>query len=166
VEVAGAVAGGDVVGDFLVEGDQADGVALHGEEVGERGGAGAGVFDLGVLQRAVAHGATQVDQEVAAEVGFFLEALDVVPVGAGVEAPVEVAGVVAGDVLAVLAEFDGEAVVGAAVEAGKEALDDDAGAELEALDPHEGLRVNEGGAAGGARVAAGRGGLGGGVSDD
>jgi len=80
---------------------------------------------------------------VAAEVGLLLEPLYVVAVTAGVEPPVEVARVVAGAVLAVLAELDREPVVRAAVQAAQEPLHDDLRAELEALDAHERRRIDE-----------------------
>ena len=137
-EVAGAVPRRQVVGDFVVEREQADGVALRGQEVGERRGERAGVVALGVLGRAVAHRAAHVDDEVAAQVRFVLEPLDVVAIGAGEEPPVEIARVVAGRVRAVLAELDGEAVVRTAMDAGVETFDDDAGAQLQVLDPHHG----------------------------
>jgi hypothetical protein len=44
--------------------------------------------------------------------------------------PVKVLDVVAGGVLAVLAELDGEAVEGTRVQAGEEALDDELGAQV------------------------------------
>ena len=90
------------------------------------------------VARAIAHRPAGVQHEVAAEVGLVLEPLDVVAVGAREEPPVEVAGVVARGVLAVLAELDREAVVGAAVDALDESLDGGPGPELEALDAHRG----------------------------
>src|SRR5205085_4053522 len=101
------------------------------EEVGQGGGRGAGVIDLGVGDGAVAHGPTQIDQQVAAEVGFVLETLDVIAVAAGEELPVKVARVVAGGVLAILAELDGETMVRAAMKSRKEPLHNDLGAELQ-----------------------------------
>ena len=50
-----------------------------------------------------------VEQDVADEVGFLLVLLDGVALGPAVALPVDVADVVAGDVLAVLDELDGEA---------------------------------------------------------
>ena len=56
------------------------------------------------------------------EVGLFLEFLDVVPVAARVDLPVERGQIVAGEVLPVLGELDAEAFVGTAVEPGQEPL--------------------------------------------
>ena len=54
---------------------------------------------------------------MAAEIGFVLEFFDVVAIGAGAETPIQVTRVIARSVLAVFGEFDGEAVIGAAMEA-------------------------------------------------
>ena len=63
-------------------------------------------------------------QQVADQVGLFLELLEVILVGAAEDLPVEIAEVVAGGVLAVLGELDREAVEGAAVNARDVSLDD------------------------------------------
>ena len=55
---------------------------------------------------------------------------DVVAVGAGEDGPIEVFEFVAGDVFAVLGEFDGEAFVGGFVQAGVDAFDDAADGEF------------------------------------
>jgi len=141
-EVAGPVARGEIVGDPVVEGDQADGVALAGEEVGDRGGGGPGIIPLGVRARAVAHRPAGVDDQVAAEVRLVLEPLDVVAVRAGEQLPVDVPGVVAGGVFAILAELDGEAVIGAPVDPLDEPLDRHPRPDLEALDAHQGPGVD------------------------
>ena len=61
--------------------------------------------------------------------------------GAAVDLPVDVLDVVAGDVLAVLGELDGEAVVGALVHAREVALDDQPGLQLQAA--HLGQRQRD-----------------------
>ena len=61
-------------------------------------------------------------------------------VGAGQHAVVEVPRVVAGRVLAVLGELDAEALVGAGVQTGDEALDHAPGDHREVLDAGQGLR--------------------------
>ncbi len=157
VELAGAVACGDEVADDVVEGDKADGVALFLEEEGEGGCEGGGVGGLGVADGAEVHGAAAVEDEMAAEVGFVLELLDVGAVGAGEDTPVDVAWIVAVGVLAVLGELDGEAVIGGAMDAGPEALDDGACAQLEAADGHECAGVDVGRVQG--KEMLGRGGL-------
>ena len=54
---------------------------------------------------------------MAIDVGFFLELLDVVAVGPGVDLPVDGGEIVAGQVLAVFGELDAEALERAAVQA-------------------------------------------------
>src|SRR6202022_3870530 len=56
---------------------------------------------------------------------------EIVFVGLGVDVPVEVLQVVAGDIPAVLGELDAEAVERASVQAGQETLDDELGAQVE-----------------------------------
>ena len=85
---------------------QADGVLLAQEQVAEAGGDGAGVVVLVERPAAVVHRLADVHDERAAQVGLFLELLDVEAVGLGPDLPVEVADVVAGGVLAVLHELD------------------------------------------------------------
>ena len=158
--MARAVTWSEVVGDPVLESDQPDRVALEREEVGDGGRRGAGVLTLAVIEGAIVHRPAGVQHDVAAQVRLVLEPLDVVAVGAGEEPPVEIAGVVPRRVLAVLAELDREAMVGAAVGALDETLDGCPGTELEALDAHQGTRVDErvrpgGGRRGGTRSAGG-----------
>lgn len=89
------------------------------------------------------HRPALVDDEVAAEVGFVLEFLDVVAIAPPEDAPVQITRIIAGDVLSVLGELDGKTVVGTAMEAGPESFDDDAGAELKTPEAHEGLGIDE-----------------------
>ena len=72
--------------------------------------------------------------QVRDEVRLLLVLLDVVAVGFPVDPPVQVAEIVAGGVLAVLGELDGEAFVRAAVQAGNEPLD-----RLAGLPHHQGV---------------------------
>ena len=103
--------------DAVVEGDQADGVALPVHQVRERRRQVRAVLELRHAARAVAHRRADVEQEVAPEVGLFLELLDVVAIGARVDLPVDRRQVVARDVLPVLGELDAEALERAAVQA-------------------------------------------------
>ena len=116
-----------------VERDQADRVLLVDHQVAEGGGQADGVLELGQLLavRCTAIDARQVHDQVAGDVRLGLELLDVVLVGLGVDVPVEVLEVVAGDVLAVLGELDREALERAGVQAGQEALDDELGPQVE-----------------------------------
>ena len=70
-------------------------VALQRQKIRERRGERAGVLGLGVAERAVAHRAAEIDQQMAAQVRLVLEPLDVVAVGAGVQPPVEIPRIVA-----------------------------------------------------------------------
>ena len=74
----------------------------------------------------VAHGVGAVDQQVGDDVGLLLVLLDDVLVGPAEHLVVEPAGVVAGDVGAVLDELDAETPAErAAVVAGQVAVDDE-----------------------------------------
>ncbi len=70
------------------------------------------------------HRIADIHDHVAAQVGFFLELLDVKLVGFGPDFPVEMANVVARRVVAVLDEFDRMAKERAAVHAGDETFHD------------------------------------------
>jgi hypothetical protein len=133
--------GRQVVAELGVEEPHADGVVLVDQEVGQGGGQVAGVGQLAQPVRGEGHRPRGVQQQVGAQVGLVLEELDVVLVGAGGDLPVEVAQVVAGGVGAVVEVLDGEPVVGAAVPAGQEALDDLPGHQLQLADAGEPLGV-------------------------
>ena len=112
--------------------DQADRVLLMDHQVAERRRQADGVLELGqLLPVGVGHRRAQVHDQVAGDVGLGLELLEVILVGLGVDVPVEVLEIVAGDVLAVLGELDGEALKRAGVQAGEEALDDELGPQIE-----------------------------------
>ena len=129
--------------------DQAAGVLLMQRQVRQGGGGHGGVVVLADERHpiaaadagAVAHGLAGVHQHPEGQVGFFLVLLEVEAAGAAVDLPVEVLEVVAGDVLAVLGELDGEAVIWALVHAGEIALDDEAGLQLQAAHLGEGERI-------------------------
>ena len=83
-----------------------------------------------------------IDEEEAAEIGFVFEFLDVVAVGAADEAPIDETGVVAGGVLAIFREFNGEPVKWAAMKAVPESFHNDAGAEFHVPDGHQRLGMD------------------------
>src|SRR5204863_2088773 len=130
-EMAGAMARGQVLADLLVKGEQTDGVALEVEEISQGRGESIGVLGFGVVERSVGHRPAVIDKQMAAQVGFVLKFLDEVPVAASVEAPVQVAGIVAGGILSVFCELDGETVIGTAVQPVPETLDDHPGAQFQ-----------------------------------
>ena len=124
--------GGRLAWMLRVERDQADRVLLVDHQVAQRRRQADGVLELGqLLAVGVGHRGAEVHHQVAGDVGLGLELLEVILVGLGVDVPVEVLEVVAGDVLAMLGELDGEALERAGVQAGQEALDDELGAQVE-----------------------------------
>ena len=129
------------VPDRGVEGDHPHGVPLVLQEVGERGAGGGGVVELPPALAGVAHGLRAVDDQRRLEVGLLLVLFDVEPVGLRPHLPVDVLDLVAGRVLAVAGELDGEAVVRALVLSGDEPFDDQPGPDVQALDALEDLRV-------------------------
>ncbi len=146
VEVPRGAAGGHVEADLGVEGGQAHRVLLPRHQVGEDRRQVRAVLELGELAVvAVAHRAAGVQQDLDPHVGLFLVLLDVEALGAGEHLVVEVAGVVAGGVLAVLGELDAEALVRAGVQAADRALDHAAGHEREVLHPGQGRRARDSG---------------------
>ena len=101
-------------------------------QVAQRRGQADGVLEFGqLLPVGVGHRLTQVHDQVAGQVRFRFELLQVILVGLGEDVPIEVLQVVPGHVLAVLAEFDREALKGAGVQAREEALDDELRAQVE-----------------------------------
>ena len=127
----GRVLAGTRADDAIVERHQPDAVALPVHQVAERRGQARGVLELARPARPVRHRPADVDQQVTVEVGFLLELLDVVPIAAREDLPVDRREIVAADVLAVLGELDAEALERAAVEARQEAFDDRLRLELE-----------------------------------
>ena len=94
-QMARAVPRRQVLGDPILEQEQADRVALRRQEVGDRGRRGARVIALAVRPRSIAHRPAGVDHQVAAQVGLVLEPLDVIAIRPGIQPPVEIARVVA-----------------------------------------------------------------------
>ena len=112
VQVAGPRAGRQPERDPVVERDQPGRVALPVHQERERRRQHRAVFELAHRRRAaIRHRGADVEQQVALEVGLLLELLDVVPIGARVDLPVERRQIVAGQVLPVLGELDAEALV-------------------------------------------------------
>src|SRR5262245_22969591 len=78
---------------------------------------------------------------MAAQIRFVFESLDVITIAASKEFPIQVARVVAGRVLAILGELDGETVIRTAMETGEKAFDNRSGPQLQVLDAHQGRRI-------------------------
>lgn len=150
--VGGVGSAGGLEVDTVREKGESEGVALSMEDFDEDGGGvgGEGDFvgitwatgveprcpigvDIAVSFEGEEHGGGLVDEDLTAEVGFFLVLLDEESVGASIEAPVDVCGGFAGVVVAIVGEFDGKAVQGAAMAARNETLDHLPGKEVEGL---------------------------------
>ena len=132
--------------DVLVEGEDADAVALPLRQVGEARREKRSVFELGHPAAREAHRPRDVEQDREVGVGVGVVLLDVVAIGARVQPPVDAPDVVAGDVAAVLGEVDRRAEKRRAMQAVDEPVDDVAGEQLEVADAREHLRVDETGA--------------------
>ncbi len=112
-EVGGGGAGGDEVAEFLVEGDEADGVLLVENEVAEAHGDELCVaeFGEGIVFAFVAHGAGGVDDDVGAEVGGDFVLFDVVAIRLSEDAPIDALCIIARNVLPMLGKVESEADV-------------------------------------------------------
>ncbi len=129
--------GREVGDDRVGEEGQADGVALLDRQVGQGGGQACRVVELRPPGVGAAHRGAGVHEQVKVQVGVGVVFLDVEPVVAGVELPVEVAEVVAGGILAVRGELDAHPEVGAPVQAVHRPRHDRAGAQLDRLQAGE-----------------------------
>src|SRR5207247_10997416 len=92
---------------------------------------------------AVGHAPGNIDHERATEVGLFLVLLDVEPVLAGPDLPIDVPQVVAGDIFAMLQELDGLPEVRAAVHPRKKSFDDAEGPNFQPRDALDRLRMQK-----------------------
>ena len=135
--VGGVGSAGGLEVDTVREKCESEGVALSMEDFNEDGGGVGGEGDfVGMVDVTVSfegeeHGGGLVDEDLTAEVGLFLVVLDEEAGGAAIEAPVDVGGGFAGVVVAIVGEFDREAVQGAAMAACNETLDHLPGKEVE-----------------------------------
>ena len=87
------------------------------------------------------HRSAGVAHDVEAYVRLQHVALDAEPIATSVEPPIEVAEVVAGLIIAIVAEFDAETMKRTVVEAAEETFHDVAGFEVEAFECREEFRV-------------------------
>ena len=111
--------------DLVVERDEAGRVALAQQHQRERGDEALGVGELGQDGVGIAgpgHGPADVAHHHGAEVGLFLELLDVQPVVPAEDLPVDVAELVARLVHPVLGELDREPAPGRAVQPAEKSL--------------------------------------------
>ena len=131
--------------DVLVEGDDADAIALPLRQVGHARADEAAVLELGKALARELHRPRDVEQDRHVRVSVGLILLDVIAIGARVEAPVDAADVVAGDVAAMLGKVDRGAEERRPVQPVDEALHHRAREQLEVADPRQDRRVDEAG---------------------
>lgn len=133
-QVAAFGLGGQDGADLLVEDEQPYRVLLADHHVSQsRREADRVVHLRHAAAVGVVHAAGAVHHEVAFEIRLGLELLDVVAVGLAVDAPVDQAGIVAGRVLAVLAELHRKPVKRRAVQPAQESLHDKPGLQVQTL---------------------------------
>src|SRR6185437_16264361 len=127
----------DPLFDALAAQRDADAFGLAEHKIGQRRDHLRAVFKFCFTLTAVRHRPAAIEHEQAAEVGLLVVLFDVGAIGACQHPPIEMPGIIAGRVEAMLAEFDAGAFDGAAVLAGDGSFNDAAGRELkmvEALD--------------------------------
>jgi hypothetical protein len=108
--------GPDGGADLVIEEHQPGGIALTDQQRRQGGHGGGGMVVLGGASAArIAHRCAGVQEERRLEIALLLEPLDVVAVAARIHAPVELLEIIAGAVLAVVGEFDAQAVQRASV---------------------------------------------------
>ena len=135
--------GRDVLDDVAVESHEADAVALPVHQVRQAGGQDAAVFELGDAAAAKAHRLRHVEQHGEVRVGVRLVLLDVEPIGAAEQLPVDAPDVVSRGVPAMLGEVDRRAEVRRSVHTVDEAVDDRAGDQFEVAHACEDHGVHE-----------------------
>ncbi len=136
--------GADIVADLVVEGNQPGGIALAVDgQIEERRGEVAGVIHFVDAMGAELHRVAGVEQDRQQAVGFAAKALQIHPLGSGVDVPIDVAEIVAGSVGAIFGELLAETEVGRAVQAGDEAIDHGLGDQIEAGDAGEDGGIEE-----------------------
>ena len=120
-----------IAGDAFVEQHQAHGVTLVNHQIAQRRSKIAGVIELADFAGVGdSHRRRLIDEYITFEIGFFFKLFHVKAVGFAVDFPIDVANLVAGHILPVFGKFDAEAVIRAAVQAGDEAFDDQARAQI------------------------------------
>ena len=111
--------------------------------VGKAGSNRAGILVLVQRPVAILHAVGGVHQHRAAKIRILLELLDVKPVLAGPDLPVNMTQVVSHHVLAVLEELNRLAKIGTAVHPGKESFHDVPRPQIQAADAFNRLRMQK-----------------------
>ncbi len=103
--------------------DDSDRILLTKQEIRQSRCNGARIVELGDLSRTELHRLTGIDEQRRTEIRLLFKELDVILVGLRPDLPIDVAGLVASDVFAMLQELDAVAEVRAAVHARQKAFD-------------------------------------------
>lgn len=136
-EMTGADPRREEIMDRVIETTRSYRITLAQEKISNRPQKHPRVIQFVVFSRGESHGPALVEKKISPDVRFLAELLDVVAVGSRVELPVQIAGVLSGNVGAVLGELGREAVVGTAVETEKKSFDDDLDLKLKRFELHE-----------------------------
>ena len=106
----------------FVENLQADMVTLVDSEVGQVSGKASGVVKLAAVLSNEPHGVAGVDHQKEPHIGVRFKLLEIVAVGLGVYAPINMADIIAWDILPVFRELHAGSMVGTAVHTREAAL--------------------------------------------
>ncbi len=106
------------------------------------GGQADGVIQLGhaAFGGEIHRGGT-IHQQVSIQIRLGLELLDIKAVGLGVHVPIDLPKIIAGRVLAMLAELHRKAVIRRIVQAGEKPFDDEAGLQVQPPDLADDIRA-------------------------
>ncbi|MBA7617033.1 hypothetical protein ES703_24338 [subsurface metagenome] len=146
LQVAAFGPGSQILAQLGIEKRQADGILLLEHEVSQGRRQGLGVGQLAHAVGSKSHRPALVQQQVALQVGFFFELLDVVAVSFGVQLPVHVADFVARAVGPMFGKLHREAVIGAAVQADDKPLHHQPRPQGEVIQPGDDAGVQVSGA--------------------
>ncbi len=131
------------VDDVMVDGHNADAVALLAREVAQTRRQIARVVELADPIAGVIHRSRDVEDDDEVRVRVRLELLDVETVGAAKDSPVDAPNVVARHVRSMLREIDRQTQIRRAVKAVDEAVHHGAGQQLEVVDPRQHLGLQK-----------------------
>ena len=119
----------------VAQGHHAGRVVLTKEKPGQCAGENFGAFQFGGpgARAAILHRDAGVADDVEADIGFLHVTFDAEPIAASVEAPIEMAEVVAGLIITIVGEFDAEPMERTVMQAAEKTLHHVAGLEIQAF---------------------------------
>ncbi len=121
--------------DHLVERHQADGVLLMDHQVTERSCQANTVVELRqFLAIGVGHRGAEIHDQIAGHIGLGLELLQIILVGLGIDVPVEILQIIAGNVFAMFGKFNGESLKRTGMQTGQKTFDDELRLQIESSD--------------------------------